>query len=150
MSDASPFRNAWKNVRASFAIAGVQIVCALMLAFAANRGMIGTETVMRGGMVICGLGLAAVGNRLPKSPDGMPPHTLELAALRQSALRTAGWAMMVGGLAFSGIWVFAPLDVAAVSSTITLGASIIVGLGGITWWIFAYHRSPTRWSRHSE
>jgi hypothetical protein len=59
-------------------------------------------------------------------------------------MRTAGWAMMVGGLMFAGLWAFAPLDVARVGAVTALGVSMALGLSGVTWWIFAYHRSPRR------
>jgi len=108
------------------------------------KGLISTETTLRGGMVLCGLGFAAVANRIPKTPDGLPPPTLRLSALRQSVLRTAGRTMMVGGLGFAGLWAFAPLAMAGVGSIIVLGVSMAVGLAFVVWWIFAYHRSPTR------
>ena len=52
--------------------------------------------------------------------------------------------MMAGGLVFAGVWAFAPLDVAPVGAAIALGVSMALGLSGVTWWIFAYHRVPRR------
>lgn len=144
MSDVSTSGNAWKNIRASLVIAGVQVFAGLLLALASSNGFISRETMVRGAMVVVGLGLAAVANMIPKRPDGSPPSTLRLAALRQSVMRTAGWAMMVGGLLFAGLWAFAPLDIAEVGSVMALGVSMALGLSGVTWWIFAYHRSPKR------
>ena len=133
----------WKSIRPALVIAGAQLVGALLLVLARKQGLISFDTTVRGAMVLIGLSIAATGNRIPKMPDGLPPHTLSLAALRQSVLRIAGWAMMLGGLAFAGFWAFAPRDVAAVGSIIALGGSLAVMCGFVTWWIFAYHhRSP--------
>jgi hypothetical protein len=139
ISPTSPVRNVWKAVRASLVIAGVQVVCSLLLAFAYKGGLIGGETMLRGVLVMIGLVLAAVGNRIPKITDGPPPHTLPLAVLRQKTMRAAGWAMMLGGLMFAGLWAFAPLDVAQVGAMIALGGSLTLMCGFVARWIFAYH-----------
>jgi sterol desaturase/sphingolipid hydroxylase (fatty acid hydroxylase superfamily) len=144
MSEASTSRAMWKNVRASLVIGGLQAVCGLLLGFAKRQGLIDIETTLRGAMVIVGVGLAAAGNRIPKSSDGPSPSTLKLAVLRQSVMRTAGWSLMLGGLAFAGLWAFAPLAVAQVAATIALGGSLAVMSIFVTTWIYAYHRSPTR------
>lgn len=142
VSPASSTRNAWKTVRAMLVITGVQVGGALLLSFAKHQGLIDGETVIRGVLALIGLGLAAYGNWIPKTTDGLPPHTLKLATLRQKVLRVAGWMMMLGGLGFAGLWAFAPLGVAQVAATIALGASMAVGLGFVAWWIHAYHRAP--------
>jgi uncharacterized membrane protein YgdD (TMEM256/DUF423 family) len=144
MSDISHSGNTWKTIRASLVIAGVQVFAGVLLALASSRGFISNETMLRGAMMVVGLGLAAVANMIPKRPDGPPPPTLQLAVLRQTVMRTAGWAMMVGGLLFAGLWAFAPLDVAPIGAAIALGVSMVLGLSGVTWWIFAYHRAPRR------
>lgn len=144
MSDMSRSSPARKNIRAALIITGAQLVGTLLLVLADKQGMISGDTTTRGVMVLIGLSLAAYGNRIPKSPDGPPPQTLPLAALRQSVLRTAGWAMMLGGLAFAGFWAFAPRDLAEVGSVVALGGSMAVMCGFVVWWIFAYHRSPPR------
>ncbi|MDX2275448.1 MAG: hypothetical protein NW206_08355 [Hyphomonadaceae bacterium] len=140
MSDVSAANSVWKNFRIFLVIAGLQVTGSLLLALAATRGLISSETTLRGVMVLVGLGLAACGNRIPKGADGLPPRTLKLATLRQSILRMAGWAMMLGGLLFALLWAFVPLDAAAIGATIALGAFMAVTLGGVTWRIFAYHR----------
>lgn len=144
MSDISPSGNAWKTIRASLVIAGAEVCGGLLLVLASSNGLISGETTLRGAMVLGGLGFAAVANIIPKRPDGPPPPTLRLAALRQSVMRRAGSAMMVGGLVFAGLWAFAPLDVAQVGGALALGVSMALGLSGVTWWIFAHHRAPGR------
>jgi hypothetical protein len=135
-------RSAWKSIRGWLIIAGLQVAGGLLLAFAYRRGLIDTEWMIRGAMVLIGFGLAASGNRIPKTTDGPPPHTLPLAALRQKILRTAGWTMMLGGLAFAGLSAFTPLQFGLVAATTVLGVSLAIGLGFVAYWIHVYHRSP--------
>lgn len=144
MNDASRSPSpAWLSIRHALIIAGAQIVGALLLVLAKKQGLISADTTVRGAMVLIGLSLAAIGNRIPKTRDGPTPPTLRLAALRQQVMRTAGWSMMLGGLAFAGFWAFAPVDVARTGSVIALGGSLAVMCGFVTWWIYAYHRSTT-------
>ncbi len=140
MKDVSVSRAIWKSVRTSLVVGGLQVAAGLLLSQAYRQGLIDAETMMRGVMVIIGLGLAAIGDRVPKSPDGPTPPTLKLAALRQSILRAAGWSLVLGGLAFAGLWAFAPLGVAQVASMIALGGALAVMCGLVARWIFAYHR----------
>ena len=137
-------RSTWKSLRGWLVIVGLQIAGGLLLSLAYRRGLIDVEGMIRGAMVLIGLGLAASGNRIPKTTDGPPPHTLPLAALRQRVLRRAGWMMMLGGLAFAGLSAFAPLQFGLVAAPIVLGVSLAIGLGFVTYWIHVYHRSPER------
>jgi hypothetical protein len=142
MSELSTPRPDWKTIRVSFAIAGAQVAGALLLTFARKLGWIDSETVTRGAMVIIGLGIAAIGNMMPKTRDGPPPPTLELAALRQRVLRVSGWALLLGGLMFAGLSAFAPPNVAPIAAMITLGGAMAVMLVFVIRWIVAYHRAP--------
>lgn len=143
MSDVSKTSMDWKTMRNSLAIAIAQVAGALLLAFARKQGWIDAEGVMRGAMIIIGLGVAAIGNMIPKTRDGLAPPTLELAALRQRVLRIAGWSLMLGGLMFAGLSAFAPPHVAPMGAVITLGGSIAVMIFFVVKWIVAYHRSAT-------
>jgi hypothetical protein len=142
MSDLTTHRFDWKSIRASLLIGGAQVVGALLLTFARKQGWIDAEGVTRGAMVIIGLGVAAIGNMIPRSRDGLPPHTLELAVLRQRVMRISGWSMMLGGLAFAGLSAFAPLSVAPTAAIIALGGSMAVMIVFVVRWIVAYHRAP--------
>ncbi len=137
-------RNTWKSLRGWLVIVGLQIAGGLLLSLAYRQGLLNTEGMIRGAMVLIGLGLAASGNRIPKTTDGPAPHTLPLAALRQKVLRIAGWMMMLGGLAFAGLSAFAPLQFGLVAAPIVLGVSLAIGLGFVTYWIHVYHRSLER------
>lgn len=142
MSDLTTHRTDWKNIRASLLIGGAQVAGALLLTLARKQGWIDAEGVTRGAMVIIGLGVAAIGNMVPKTRDGPPPPTMELAALRQRVLRISGWALMLGGLAFAGLSAFAPLDLEPISAAVVLGGSIAVMIFFVVKWIVAYHRGP--------
>ena len=140
MSD-NPSSRTWRAIRAALIIAGAQVCGCLLLILAYKQEMIDRETLMRGGMVVCGLGLAAIGNIMPKMMDGSPPQTLALATLKQSTYRVGGWAMSLAGLVFASLWVFAPFDVAATGCVVALGAGIAVMFGYKAWRVFAHHRS---------
>lgn len=142
MSDLSTPRTDWKTIRASLLIGGAQVAGALVLVWARKQGLIDAEGVMRGAMVIIGLGIAAIGNMMPRTRDGLPPPTLALAALRQRVLRVSGWALMLGGLAFAGLNAFAPPDVGPLAAVIVLGGAMSVMMVFVVTWIVAYHRSP--------
>lgn len=141
MSDHASPRPAVKSIRSALILAGIQLGGALLLAFASAMGLIDDETKTRGVMVLIGLCLAAIGNSMPKTLDGPPPESVSLAALRQAVLRLGGWALMLGGLAFAGLWAFAPRDVAFVGSLTAVGAAMVVTVGGCGWWVFNHHRS---------
>ena len=141
MSEHVSTRPAGKNIRSALILAGVQLGGALALSFAHSQGLIDDDTKTRGVMVLIGLCLAAIGNRMPKTQDGPPPKSVSLAAMRQAVLRLGGWALMLGGLAFAGLWAFAPRDVAPVSSIAAVGVALAVTIGGCAWWVFKHHRS---------
>lgn len=142
MSELPASRIDWKYVRASLLIGGAQVAGALLLAFARKQGWIDGEGVIRGALVIIGLGVAAIGNVAPKTRDGPPPPTMELAALRQRVMRITGWALMLGGLAFAGMGAFAPPNVAPVGAAVVLGGAMAVMIVFVVKWIVARHRAP--------
>jgi hypothetical protein len=143
MSDNPRPRPGGKSIREALIIAGVQVVGVLLLTLARKQGMIDGETAIRGVMVLIGLGIIRIGNRMPKMLDGPPAPSLAIAALQQTVHRVGGWAMMLGGLAWVGLWVFAPRDVAQVGSVVSVGAGVAVMFANFAWQAFAYHRSST-------
>lgn len=141
MSDNPTPRPALKRIHGALIIAGVQVVGALLLTLASKHGMIDGETATRGVMVLIGLGIVLTGNRMPKMRDVPPAPSLAIAALQQTVHRVGGWAMTLGGLAWVGLWAFAPRDVAQVGSVVAVGAGVAVMIGNFAWRVFAYHRS---------
>lgn len=143
MSDMSISRIIWKHTSTWLVIVGLQIGSTVLLGYAWKRGLISSDTLLRGVMVVIGFTLAVVGDRLPKLPNG-PPGTVKSAALRQSAYRMMGWSLTLGGLAFAGLWAFAPLDIAQTAATIAFGGAIAALCFFVARLMYAHHRSPTR------
>jgi len=96
----------------------------LALAFGANfareLGYIDGDTVARI-VGINGLWLVWYGNRMPKS---MVP-----SACARRARRVGGWAMVLSGLVYAGLWAFAPIPVATTVGCGAVLAGIAVTLG---------------------
>ncbi len=144
MSDHPQVRRLGKDLRANLVLAGVQLGGALLLLLASKQGWIDDEARTRGAMVLIGLCLAAIGDRMPKAMDGPPPRSVSLAALRQSVLRLGGWALMLGGVVFAGLWAFAARDVALVGSLASVGVAMTVTIGGCAWWAINHFHSSER------
>jgi hypothetical protein len=72
-----------------------------------------------------GLMIAYNGNRLPKA--------VVPSACAQRARRVAGWAMALSGLVFAGLYMFAPIPVAATVGTSAVLAAVAVTLGYSLW-----------------
>ena len=92
-----------RNLMASLAWAAGMIALALAANFAHKLGYIDGDTVKRV-VAMNGLWLAWYGNRMPKA-------VVPSACARQ-VRRVGGWAMVLSGLAYAGLWVFAPIPVA--------------------------------------
>lgn len=136
--DAKP--RSRRHIRFALILATLQVGGALALTFANKQGLIDDDMTTRGVMVLIGLSLAAVGNRMPKSTDGPAPQSLSQAALRQSVLRVGGWAMMLGGLAFAAFWAFAPRDIAMPGSIAAVGAGMAITIGNFMWRVYRHER----------
>lgn len=97
------------------------VVLALAATLLRSRGAIDQETVNRLVMGATGLMVAAFGNRMPKRfvPDDRA----------RRANRVAGWSMALSGLAYAGLWAFAPPQLAVVAGTVAvlLGIAITTG-----------------------
>ena len=138
--DATPHLKG--SVRGALILAGVQVGGALLLTLAHKPlGWIDGETATRGVMVLIGLMLVVIGNAMPKKQEGPPSQTVDEIAVRQSILRVGGWAMMLGGLIWVGLWAFAPRDLAQVGSIAAVGTSVVVMLAHTIWRYRAHRRS---------
>ena len=122
-----------KSIRSALILAGVQIAGALLLTLANKLGWIDSETTTRGVMVLIGVMLVVVGNGMPKQQEGPPSQTVGHAIARQSITRVGGWAMMLGGLVWIGLWAFAPRDIAQVGSIAAVVAAVLVMVAYTTW-----------------
>ena len=141
MTDDAALR-ARKSIRSALILAGGMLVGTLALTLAHKQfGLIDSETTTRGVMVLIGLMLVAVGNGMPKQPEGPPPQSVGELVTRQSILRVGGWAMLLGGLVWTVLWAFAPRNVATVGSIAAVGLAVIVMLGFAVWRFRAHRRS---------
>jgi len=62
--------------------------------------------------------------------DRSSPHAESVA---QAALRVGGWSLTLAGLAYAGLWAFAPLPVADVASMIVVAAALVLTFGYALW-----------------
>jgi hypothetical protein len=131
--DNSGSSGAWRNIRAALIVAGVLVCGALVLTLSRRQGLIDENIAKRGVMMLIGLGIAAYGNWMPKMLEGPSPQTLAVAELRYAIHRVGGWAMTLGGLGFSGMWAFAPRDVAPLYSAVSAAAGVAVMFGYFVW-----------------
>jgi hypothetical protein len=116
------------------------LVAGVFFAIAIGRetGLIEGDFGKRLAAAMMGLLVAICGNVLPKVARRIE-MTRETAAAYASADRLAGFALVVAGIAYAGIWLFAPLERAV------FGASL-VGLGGFFLaqglWLFKARPTP--------
>ena len=117
-----------KESTAALAWGGGIFAVALGATVARKLGYIDGDTVTRLVIGMNGLMIAYNGNRLPKA--------VVPSACAQRARRVAGWAMALSGLVFAGLFVFAPIPVAAAVGT---GAVLAGGAGtlGYSVWLHA-------------
>ncbi|RYG86626.1 MAG: ammonium transporter, partial [Alphaproteobacteria bacterium] len=94
------------------------IAIALAATAARNAGLIEGETVTRLVMGAIGLMLVWYGNRMPK--------TFVPAAKARQVQRVGGWSMVLSGLAYAGLWIFAPVSLAFTGGCAAVVAGIAV------------------------
>ena len=114
-----------KELIAALAWGGGIIALALGATFARKLGYIDGDTVTRVVIGINGLMIAYYGNRLPKS--------VVPSACAHQAMWVGGWAMVLSGLVYAGLFVFAPIPVAATVGSGAVVAGLAVTLGYSLW-----------------
>ncbi len=116
--------------RLAFAIAlGILILAAAGgLRYAEGAGMVGAEGARRTLQILIGLGLAAYANLMPKR-IGRARGSPQAEAFAQAALRVGGWSLALAGLAYAGLWAFAPLAIADIASMAVVAAALAVTIG---------------------
>jgi hypothetical protein len=105
-----------KELIGSLVWAGVMLGLAFGGNFARKMGYIDGDTVRRLVSGAIGLWLVWYGNRMPKA-------FIPNACARQ-ARRVAAWSLVLSGLAYAGLWAFAPI---ALATTAGIGA-ILAGM----------------------
>ena len=110
-----------KEVVAGLAGAGAILVMALAAKAASKVGIVDADTVTRMVVGANGLLVAWYGNLMPK--------TFVPNACARRVRRVGGWAMALSGLAYAGLFLFAPLPVAFSVGSGAIVAGIAVTLG---------------------
>ena len=72
-------------------------------------------------------------------PKDVGPWQASARALarEQSVLRLSGWSMTLGGLAYAGLWAFAPLGFANVASMVVVAWAMVIVMGYGGWTLLA-------------
>jgi len=109
----------------SLAWAGGILALALGATLARKLGYIDGDTVTRLVIGMNGLMIASYGNRLPKS---MVP-----SACARQVKWVGGWAMVLSGLVYAAVFVFAPIPVAVAVGCGAVVAGIAMTLGYSLW-----------------
>jgi hypothetical protein len=122
-----------KQLSEAFGWAGGMLVLAVCAVVARRLGYIDRDTAERIFLGVVGLWMAWYGNRIPK--------TFVRSAQARQAKRVAGWSQVVSGLAYAGLWAFAPIPVAIWAGTAVVFAGLVVTLG--------YCLSLRAWSKAS-
>ena len=110
-----------KEVTGSLAWGGGIIALALGATLAQRLEFIDGDTVTRIVIGINGLMLTWYGNRMPK--------TIAPSANARQVARVGGWSMVLSGLAYAGLWAFAPIPVAVMGGCAAVVAGIAITLG---------------------
>jgi hypothetical protein len=94
-----------KELMAGLAWGGSIAAVAIGATLARKLGYIDADTVTRVVFGSIGLMVAGFGNRIPKA--------FVASAQARRAKRVAGWSMVLSGLIYAGMWIFAPIPVAS-------------------------------------
>ena len=139
MNDDATLR-ARKTIRTALVLAGLQVGGALLLTIAHRVfGWIDSETVTRGVMVLIGVMLVLIGNAMPKQHEGPPAQSVADIIVRQSINRVGGWALMLSGIVWIGLWAIAERGTAEVLGVAAVIAAMLV-TGAHSLWRYRAHR----------
>ena len=116
-----------KRPWAALGLAAVMLAATYFLTLAGKAGIVDGDIGTRAIMAITGLVVAILGNSVPKTLK-RPRPSVESERRIQAGLRQVGWTMMVGGLAFSLVWVIAPEAVAWPLSLAVMGIAFVIAL----------------------
>ena len=114
----------------ALALAALTLAAAGGLRHAANIGLLDADEARRMMQVLIGLGLAAYANAMPKQTGR---GSLRALTRTQAALRVGGWSFTLAGLAYAGLWAFAPLSLADVAGAAVVAAALVATLGYTVW-----------------
>ncbi len=110
-----------KELAGNLAWAGAILVATFGAVVARKLGYVDGDMVTRLVVGLNGLMIAWQGNRMPK--------TFVPNAQARKARRVAGWSLALSGLVYAGLFVFAPIRIAALGGAGAVVAGILVTLG---------------------
>ena len=110
-----------KEMIVGLAWGGSMVALALVMVVARKMGYVDQETVTRVVIGANGLMVAWYGNRLPK--------TFIANAGAREARRVSAWSQVLSGLAYTGLWAFAPMPVAIAGGIAVILAGFLVTVG---------------------
>ena len=131
-----------KRTSIAVVVAVLFLGAAAALKYGQSVELISQETARRTTQVIVGLMLAAYANLMPKDVGRWRASALA-AARAQSALRVGGWSMTLAGLAYAGLWAFAPLGFANVASTVVVATAMLITMSYGGWTLLACRSKRT-------
>jgi len=131
-----------KRTSMAIVVAVLFLATVAALKYAESVGFIGPDTARRTTQVIVGLMLAAYANLMPKDV-GRWRASAVAAARTQSALRVSGWSMTLAGLAYAGLWAFAPMSFANIASMVVVAVAMLITMGYGGWTLLACRSKRT-------
>lgn len=114
------------DIRRSLLVAAFLLIASACLAWLAPAHL-STDTAHRVFGVLLGGVVMVYANVIPKAVLARTRHGCA-PAVRQAALRFAGWALVLGGLGYALAWMFAPVELAASIGGGVLGVSLLLAL----------------------
>jgi hypothetical protein len=136
------------RMTAAMALGGFILIAAATLKYAQAENAISPEVTRRSMQVLFGLMLAAYANVIPKDIGNWQASTRAVAR-SQSVLRVGGWSLTLAGLAYAGLWAFAPLAVADVAAMPIVASALLITMGFGAWTVMVC-RSEKRSGLNSE
>ncbi len=108
------------TIRTSLLLAGMQLLAALLATAGVRLGYFEQSVAVRITMVAIGLMLLVNANLTPKTATPSPRAIANL--------RFLGWSMAAGGVAWTALWLVAPMDIATVAAPTAVALGILVAL----------------------
>jgi hypothetical protein len=121
-----------RPIAVALALALLILGAAASLRYAQSASWLSEAWSRRLMQILIGFMLAAYANLIPKQ-IGRPRGSPRAESAAQAALRVGGWSFTLAGLAYVGLWGFAPLPFADIASMIVVAVAIAVTLAYVLW-----------------
>ena len=108
-------------IRTGLVVGGLQIAAALLASAGVQLGYFGQDVAVRVTMIAIGLMMLFYANFASKAVS----RSARFIAIN----RFAGWSLALGALAWTGIWLFAPMEIANFAAVAAVVLSILAILG---------------------